>query len=128
MSLPGRHHIGMKIAHLVQYAALALNHSIFPDGLPGILLRIATSVPTAILFTWFYNRTTGNLWLVVLLHTATNNTAGFWLPVTVGVYVTMSIAAATYLLNKCFPVFQLNQVPARSQAARWPRRWSACAL
>jgi membrane protease YdiL (CAAX protease family) len=66
-------------------------HGIFPDGLPGILLRIVSSVPTAILFTWLYNRTKGNLWLVGLLHTAVNNTAGFWLPVTTGIYATMSI-------------------------------------
>lgn len=74
-------------------------HGIFPDGLPGILLRIVTTVPTTILFTWFYNRTQGNLWLVMLLHTALNNTAGFWLPITAGVYVTMSIATVTLILT-----------------------------
>jgi uncharacterized protein len=31
-------------------------HGIYPDGLPGVLLRIISSVPTAILFTWLYNR------------------------------------------------------------------------
>jgi membrane protease YdiL (CAAX protease family) len=39
------------------------------------------------------------LWLVVLLHTALNNTAGFWLPVTVGVYATMSIATVTLIIT-----------------------------
>ncbi len=73
-------------------------HGIFPDGLPGILLRIVTTVPTTILFTWLYNRTRGNLWLVVLLHTAVNNSAGFWLPITAGVYVTMSIATVTLII------------------------------
>jgi membrane protease YdiL (CAAX protease family) len=29
-------------------------HGIFPDGLPGILLRIVTTVPTTVLFTWFF--------------------------------------------------------------------------
>ena len=74
-------------------------HGIFPDGLPGILLRIVTTVPTTILFTWLYNRTQGNLWLVVLLHTAVNNTTGFWLPITAGVYITMSIATVTLILT-----------------------------
>jgi membrane protease YdiL (CAAX protease family) len=73
-------------------------HGIFPDGLPGILLRIITTVPTTILFTWFSNRTKGNLWLLVLLHTAVNNTAGFWLPVTLGVYVAMSIVMVILIL------------------------------
>lgn len=74
-------------------------HGSFPDGLPGILLRIVTTAPTTILFTWFYNRTQGKLWLVMLLHTALNNTAGFWLPITAGVYVTMSIATVTLIIT-----------------------------
>ena len=73
-------------------------HGIFPDGLPGIGLRIVTTIPTTILFTWFYNRTKGNLWLVVLLHTAVNNAAGFWLPVTVGVYAAMLIMMVTLII------------------------------
>jgi membrane protease YdiL (CAAX protease family) len=74
-------------------------HGIFPDGLPGILLRIVTTIPTIVLFTWFYNRTKGNLWLVVLLHTAVNNTAGFWLPVTVGVYAAMLIMMVALIIT-----------------------------
>jgi membrane protease YdiL (CAAX protease family) len=74
-------------------------HGIFPDGLPGILLRIVTTVPTTVLFTWFFNRTKGNLWLVVLLHTAVNNTAGFWLPVTPGVYAAMAILTVTLIIT-----------------------------
>ncbi|MEI7643710.1 MAG: type II CAAX endopeptidase family protein [Chloroflexales bacterium] len=74
-------------------------HGIFPDGLPGILLRIVTTIPTTVLFTWCFNRTRSNLWLVVLLHTAVNNTAGFWLPVTAGVYVAMSIMTVTLIIT-----------------------------
>ncbi len=73
-------------------------HGIFPDGLPGILLRIVTTIPTTILFTWFFNRTQGILWLVVLLHTAVNNAAGFWLPVTAGVYAAMAIMTVTLII------------------------------
>lgn len=74
-------------------------HGVFPDGMPGILLRIVTSAPTAILFTWLYNRTRGNLWLMVLLHTAVNNTAGFWLPVNAGVYATMSLLTVMLIIT-----------------------------
>lgn len=74
-------------------------HGIFPDGLPGILLRIVITIPTTVLFTWFFNRTKSNLWLVVLLHTAVNNTAGFWLPVTVGVYAAMGIMMVTLIIS-----------------------------
>ncbi|NTV65837.1 MAG: CPBP family intramembrane metalloprotease, partial [Oscillochloris sp.] len=73
-------------------------HGIFPDGVPGILLRIVTTVPTTIIFTWLYNRTGGNLWLLVLLHTALNNSSGFWLPVTAGIYATMSIATVALII------------------------------
>jgi len=61
--------------------------------------RIVTTVPTTVLFTWFYNRAKSNLWLVVLLHTAVNNTAGFWLPVTVGVYAAMLIMMVTLIIT-----------------------------
>jgi uncharacterized protein len=74
-------------------------HGIFPDGLPGIVLRIVTTVPTTIMFTWLYNRTQGNLWLVILLHTALNNSAGFWLPITAGIYATMSIATVALIVQ-----------------------------
>nr|WP_255604433.1 CPBP family intramembrane glutamic endopeptidase [Oscillochloris sp. ZM17-4] len=74
-------------------------HGIFPDGLPGILLRIVTTVPTTVLFTWCFNRTKGNLWLVVLLHTAVNNSAGFWLPVTLGVYAAMAIMTVALIIT-----------------------------
>ena len=74
-------------------------HGIFPDGLLGIGLRIVITIPTTILFTWFFNRTKGNLWLVVLLHTAVNNAAGFWLPVTVGVYAAMIIMMVALIIT-----------------------------
>lgn len=63
----------------------------FPDGVAGIGLRLLSSVGLAILFTWLYNRTQGNLLLMVLLHTAVNNTAGFWLPITLGMYIMMAV-------------------------------------
>jgi uncharacterized protein len=92
---------------------------IFPDGLPGILLRIVITIPTTILFTWFYNRTQGNLWLVVLLHTAVNNAAGFWLPVTLGVYVAMLIMMVTLIITdrmwRMRPV-ESSPTPAKGQA------------
>jgi len=46
-----------------------------------------------------FPRTKGNLWLVVLLHTAVNNSAGFWLPVTAGVYAAMVIMMVTLIIT-----------------------------
>ena len=62
-----------------------------PGGMAGIGLRILSNVGLAILFTWLYNRTRGNLLLMVLLHTAANNTAGFWLPITIAMYAMMAM-------------------------------------
>jgi uncharacterized protein len=57
----------------------------------GLLLRVANNVLLAIVFTWLYNRSRGNLLIMVLLHTAINNTFGFWLPVHAGIPVVMII-------------------------------------
>lgn len=100
---------------------MGVYHGIFPDGLPGILLRIVTTIPTTVLFTWFYNRTTGNLWLVVLLHTAVNNTAGFWLPVTAGVYVAMILMMMTLIItDRMWRVLPPERVLAEAVGKRTP--------
>ena len=100
---------------------MGVYHGIFPDGLPGIVLRIVTTLPTTVLFTWFYNRTKGNLWLVVLLHTAVNNSAGFWLPITPGVYATMSITTVTLIItDRMWRVRPPERVLARAEGPLEP--------
>lgn len=85
--------------------------------LTGLVVRILTGVVLAILFTWLYNRTRGNLWLMVLLHTVTNDTAGFWLPLTGGVYVTVVLAVATLIVyDKMY-----RRLPTSSETVIEPR-------
>ena len=50
----------------------------YPGGIVGGLIgRTIYIIPLAIVFTWFYNRTRGNLFLLVCLHTTVNVMDGF---------------------------------------------------
>jgi membrane protease YdiL (CAAX protease family) len=50
----------------------------YPGGIVGGLIgRTIYIIPLAIVFTWFYNRTGGNLFLLVCLHTTVNVMVGF---------------------------------------------------
>lgn len=84
----------------------------------GLAVRIFTGVVLAILFTWLYNRSRGNLWLMVLLHTVTNDTAGFWLPLTGGVFVAVVLAVA--ILVACDKMYL--RLPTSSETVVEPRR------
>lgn len=53
----------------------------------GVSLRLFSILPMTIIYTWLYNRTRGSLLLLVLMHAAVNNTAGWWLPATTGLYL-----------------------------------------
>jgi len=48
------------------------DNSSFNDLLPMMGSRIAYNIPTAIVITFFYNRTRGHIWLMILLHIAHN--------------------------------------------------------
>ena len=50
----------------------------YPGGIVGGMIgRTIFIIPLAIVFTWFYNRTGGNLFLLVCLHTSVNVTDAF---------------------------------------------------
>ena len=63
----------------------------FGDPLSGLLMRTFTTLPLTLIFTWLYNRTRGNLLVMVCLHTAVNVTSSLIAPGT-GLYITTSIA------------------------------------
>jgi uncharacterized protein len=66
-----------------------------PNLLFALLMRIGSSVSLAIIFTWLYNRSNGNLLLMVVFHTATNLSTGWLLPINVGVYIGTVLLAVT---------------------------------
>ncbi len=50
-------------------------NGLYPGGPTGIIGQTLFTIVLAILFTWFFNRTGGILLLVLVLHTAINNTS-----------------------------------------------------
>ena len=61
--------------HLTGYYNQAMG-----SPLAGMLLRVFTTVPLAIVFTWTFNRSGGSVFAMVLLHTAVNVTSGLAAP------------------------------------------------
>jgi len=66
-------------------------NAVFGSPWGGLLMRLFTTVPLAIIFTWLYNRTHGNLLVMIILHTMVNITSGLVAP-EVGMYITTTIA------------------------------------
>jgi membrane protease YdiL (CAAX protease family) len=50
----------------------------YGDGVMGFLFRFIFNVPLGILFTWYYNRSNGNLFGCILLHTSVNVASGIF--------------------------------------------------
>jgi uncharacterized protein len=50
----------------------------YGDGVNGFLFRFIFNVPLGILFTWLYNRSGGNLFACILLHTSINATSAMF--------------------------------------------------
>jgi membrane protease YdiL (CAAX protease family) len=69
----------------------------FGDPLSGLLMRIFTTIPLTLIFTWLYNRTRGNLLVMVCLHTAVNVTSSLIAPGT-GLYITTTIAVVAMVI------------------------------
>lgn len=64
---------------------------VFGNPLNGILQQMLSTVPLAIIFTWFYNRSRGSLLIMVLLHTAINVTSGIVAPA-IGLFISTTVA------------------------------------
>jgi len=109
----------ISVAGLALLALLGQPLPPFPRTEP--LQTLLPLLPTTVLFTWFFNRTKGTLWLVVLLHTAVNNTAGFWLPVTAGMYAAMVIMMVTLIItDRMWRVGSPDRVLARADGQLEP--------
>jgi membrane protease YdiL (CAAX protease family) len=66
-------------------------NQVFGNPWMGLLLRLFTTIPLAVLFTWLFNRTHGNLLVMIILHTMVNITSALVAP-EIGMYITMTIA------------------------------------
>jgi uncharacterized protein len=66
-----------------------------PNLIVALLMRVGSCISLGIIFTWLYNRSHGNLLLMVVLHTATNLSTGWLLPLGAGVYVGTILLAVT---------------------------------
>ena len=64
----------------------------------ALLMRVGSGMCMAIIFTWLYNRTGGNLLLMVVLHTATNLSTGWLLPINAGVYIGTVLLTVTVVV------------------------------
>jgi membrane protease YdiL (CAAX protease family) len=69
----------------------------FGDPISGLLMRTFTTLPLTLIFTWLYNRTRGNLLVMVCLHTAVNVTSSLIAPGT-GLYITTAVAVVLMVI------------------------------
>ena len=69
----------------------------FGNPINGLLLRAFTTIPLTLIFTWLYNRTRGNLLVMVCLHTAVNVSSSLIAPGT-GMYITTAIAVVMMVI------------------------------
>lgn len=63
----------------------------------GLLLRMFTNVPLAVIFTWLYNRSRGNLLSMVLLHTSVNVSSALF-GMQIGMYITITLAVVMMVI------------------------------
>jgi membrane protease YdiL (CAAX protease family) len=118
--------------------------SVYGNPLNGILQQMLSTFPLAVIFTWLYNRSQGNLLIMVLLHTAINVTSGIVAPA-VGLIVTTVLAVVGMILvdrmYRKTPADQpgntspehpflpkLRNHPAHRGAKKWQARLGAKAL
>ena len=63
----------------------------FGNPINGLLMRAITTIPLAIIFTWLYNRSGGNLLVMVILHTAVNVTSSL-INTGLGMFIVTAVA------------------------------------
>jgi uncharacterized protein len=61
----------------------------------ALFMRVGSGISLGIIFSWLYNRSHSNLLLMLVLHTATNLSTGWLLPLGAGVYVGTILLAVT---------------------------------
>ena len=94
-------------------------NALYGNPLMGVLSRLFTAIPQAVLFTWLYNRTNGNLLVVVIFHTAFNLTSALIAP-EVGLYITVTIAVVLMVVfdrmyKKTRGVSDIRELPLRKE-------------
>ena len=76
----------------------------YGDSIEGFLLRFLFNVPLGILFTWYYNRSGGNLFGCILLHSSVNVSSGIFgansAQLAIGVMIVLAVAVV--LIDKMY--------------------------
>lgn len=72
-----------------------------PNLILALALRVGSGIALAIVLTWLYNRTKGNLLMMVVMHTAANLCTGWLLPINAGVYIgTVLLAVGLAVIDR----------------------------
>lgn len=76
----------------------------YGDGLPGFLFRFVFNIPLGILFTWYYNKSEGNLLGCILLHASVNVYLNLFASITLallfGMIILIGFSLILIIINK----------------------------
>ena len=64
----------------------------------GVGVRFVSQVAVSVIFTWVFDHSNGSLLVVVVLHTSLNNTAGYWLPSSIGFQAGVGVLATALVV------------------------------
>ncbi|MEJ2241762.1 MAG: type II CAAX endopeptidase family protein [Candidatus Bathyarchaeota archaeon] len=76
----------------------------YPGGISLFLVRVVYNIPLGIFFTWYYNRSKGNLFGCILLHTSVNVASGLFgmNSQLIGYAIIIVITAAFVIYNRMY--------------------------